>query len=27
MPQGGNKLNSCDLAAINAWIDDGAPNN
>lgn len=27
MPKGGNKLNSCDLAKIDAWIDDGAPNN
>jgi cytochrome c5 len=27
MPQGGNKLNSCDLAGINTWLDDGAPNN
>lgn len=27
MPQGGNKMNSCDIAKIKAWIDAGAPNN
>ncbi len=27
MPKGGNKLNDCDLAKIDAWIDAGAPNN
>ncbi len=27
MPKGGNKLNACNLAKIDAWIDAGAPNN
>jgi hypothetical protein len=27
MPQGGNKLNDCDLTKIGIWIDNGAPNN
>lgn len=27
MPQGGNKMSSCDLNKIKAWIDAGAPNN
>ena len=27
MPQGGNKLNSCQIAIIQTWIDNGAPNN
>ena len=27
MPQNGPKLNSCDLAKINQWIANGAPNN
>lgn len=27
MPKGGNKLNSCDLAKIDAWLNAGAPNN
>lgn len=27
MPQGGEKLNECDLTLINFWLDNGAPNN
>jgi hypothetical protein len=27
MPQGGNKLPSCELKKIKAWIDAGAPQN
>ncbi len=27
MPQGGDKLNACDLKKLKAWIDAGAPNN
>jgi hypothetical protein len=27
MPQGGNKMNACQLAKIRAWIDAGAANN
>jgi len=27
MPQGGEKLNDCNLTLINKWLDDGAPNN
>lgn len=27
MPQGGNKMNSCDISRIKAWIDAGSPNN
>lgn len=27
MPQGGNKLSSCDLARIDAWLNAGALNN
>ena len=27
MPQGANKLNSCDISKIKAWIDAGAPKN
>jgi len=27
MPQGGNKINACDIAKIKSWIDAGAPNN
>lgn len=27
MPQGGNKLTDCNIAKIQAWINDGAPNN
>lgn len=27
MPQGGNKMNDCDLKKLKAWIDAGAPNN
>ncbi len=27
MPQGGNKLSTCDLAKIDAWLNAGAPNN
>ena len=27
MPKGGSKLSVCDLAKINKWITDGAPNN
>lgn len=27
MPKGGNKLNNCDLARIDAWIRKGAPDN
>ncbi len=27
MPQGGAMLPDCDLEKINAWIQDGAPNN
>jgi cytochrome c5 len=27
MPQGGNKMNACDIAKIKSWIDAGAPNN
>ncbi len=27
MPQGGNKMNQCDINKVKAWIDAGAPNN
>jgi hypothetical protein len=27
MPQGGTKLSDCNLAKINKWISDGAPDN
>lgn len=27
MPQGGNKMSSCDINRVKAWIDAGAPNN
>lgn len=27
MPQGGDKIDDCNLAKIRAWIEDGAPNN
>ncbi|RYY42337.1 MAG: hypothetical protein EOO06_21305 [Chitinophagaceae bacterium] len=27
MPQGGGKINACDIRKIKAWIDAGAPNN
>lgn len=27
MPQGGNKMNACDIATVKAWIDAGALNN
>lgn len=27
MPPGGNSLNSCNIAQINIWVADGAPNN
>ena len=27
MPQGGNKMNSCSVSKIKAWIDAGSPNN
>ncbi len=27
MPQGMQKLDSCDIAKIDAWIEDGFPNN
>lgn len=27
MPQGGEKLNECNLTKINMWLDNGAPNN
>lgn len=27
MPQGSNKMSSCDISRIKAWIDAGAPNN
>lgn len=27
MPLGGNKVNSCDLAKVKAWINAGIPNN
>ena len=27
MPQGGQKMNSCDISRIKAWIDAGSPNN
>ena len=27
MPQGGNKMNACNINRIKAWIDAGAPNN
>jgi len=27
MPQGGEKIDDCNLAKIRKWIDDGAPNN
>ena len=27
MPKGGNKMNSCSINKIKAWIDAGAPNN
>lgn len=27
MPKGGGKLNDCDIAEIEAWVNDGTPNN
>ena len=27
MPQGGSKMNACDIRKVKAWIDAGAPNN
>jgi hypothetical protein len=27
MPQGGGKMNACDMKKVKAWIDAGAPNN
>ena len=27
MPEGGGKLNACDIKKIQTWIDSGAPNN
>lgn len=27
MPKGGPKLNSCDIAKIEKWVNDGTPNN
>jgi hypothetical protein len=27
MPQGGSKMNACDIKKLKAWIDAGAPNN
>lgn len=27
MPQGGHKMNPCDISRIQAWIDAGSPNN
>lgn len=27
MPQGANKMSSCDINKVKAWIDAGAPNN
>lgn len=27
MPQGGNKLSTCNISKIKAWIDAGSPNN
>jgi hypothetical protein len=27
MPEGGTKMNQCDITRIKAWIDAGAPNN
>lgn len=27
MPQGGNKMNACDIKKVKAWIDAGALNN
>lgn len=27
MPQGGAKLSSCNIATIEKWVSDGAPNN
>ena len=27
MPQGGEKMNACDMKKLKAWIDAGAPNN
>lgn len=27
MPKGGNKMSSCDLRKVKAWIDAGAPGN
>ena len=27
MPQGGNKMNPCDLSKVKAWMDAGTPNN
>jgi len=27
MPQGGNKLTTCDLKKVKIWIDSGTPNN
>jgi hypothetical protein len=27
MPKGGGKLNDCDIAKIETWVDQGTPNN
>jgi mono/diheme cytochrome c family protein len=27
MPKGGGKLNDCDIAEIETWVNEGAPNN
>ena len=27
MPQGGGKMNACDIKKVKAWIDAGSPNN
>ena len=27
MPQGGSKMNDCDIQVIEKWISDGSPNN
>lgn len=27
MPQGGTKIDQCDIDQIEAWVNDGAPNN
>jgi len=27
MPQGGDQLSDCNIAKIQSWVDDGAPNN